>query len=62
MSKEQSKYRQKHNDRLPIDIPELKFLTDFHCRMKTARKAVFALVSLPKRDSEVSKEVVAVQI
>ena len=47
----------KDNGRLPIDIPEPKFLADFNHCIKTVGKAVFALASLPKRDSDVSKEI-----
>ena len=46
----------KDNGRLPLDIPEPKFLADFNHRVKTVGKAIFALAALPKRDSDVSKE------
>ena len=57
MSGQKNNRLKKDNGRLPLDIPEPRFLADCNHRVKTVGKAVFALVSLPKRDSSVSKEV-----
>ena len=47
----------KDNGRLPMDIPEPSFLADFNHRVKTVGKSVYALATLPKRDSPVTKEI-----
>ncbi len=38
------------NGRLPLDIPEPRFLADFNHRVKTVGKSVYALASLPKKN------------
>ena len=43
------------NGRLPLDVPVPRFLADFNHRVKTVGKSVYALATLPKKDSTVSK-------
>ena len=43
------------NGRLPLSINEPKFLADFNHRVKVIGKCVYALASMAKRDSEVTK-------
>jgi len=47
------------NGRLPLDIPEPRFLADFNHRVKTVGKSVYALATLPKKESNVTKELAA---
>ena len=47
------------NGRLPLDIPEPKFLADFNHRVKTVGKAVYALATVSKKESTVTKEIAA---
>ena len=47
------------NGRLPLDIPEPRFLADFNHCVKTVGKSVYALALLPKKESDVSKELAA---
>ena len=55
--KTERNHPKKDNGRLPIDIPEPSFLADFNHRVKTVGKSVYALATLPKRDSNVTKPI-----
>ena len=47
----------KDSGRLPIEIPEPRFLADFNHRVKTVGKAVYLLASLPQKESKVTKDI-----
>ena len=47
------------NGRLPLKIPEPRFLADFNHRVKTVGKAVYALATVSKKESSVTKEIAA---
>ncbi len=47
------------NGRLPLDVPEPRFLVDFNHCMKTVGKSIYALATLPKKESNVTKELAA---
>ena len=47
------------NGRLPVEIPEPHFLADFNHRVKTVGKAVYALASLPQKESQITKDIAA---
>ena len=44
---------------MPIDIPEPQFFADFNHQVKTVRKAVHPLASLPQKEFKVTKDIVA---
>ena len=51
--------KKKDNGRLPIEIPEPRFLADFNHRVKTVGKSVYELAKLPKKSSLVDKALAA---
>ena len=59
MAKDTKLCQKKDNGRLPIEIPEPKFLADFNHRVKTVGKAVYELAKPLKKTSLVDKPLAA---